>query len=507
MKLKKILFKRTSIMILLLLIELFWILVLVNVLAPYLGGVETGIRILGAAIIFFIMNYSTHLSADLMWIILIALMPIPGTIGYIFFSAVGEIGNRTFRGIIAETKRAEVFYKQDAKILEEAEAKAGPLAGQLQFLSHHSNYPVYENTGFEYYKLGEEGFPSMLKDLQKAERYIFLEYFIIEPGQMWDSILKILKEKAAEGVEVRVMYDDMGSINTLPTKYVETLRDWDIKGCAFNRINPVINGIMNHRDHRKILVIDGKVAYSGGINLADEYINVKVKYGKWKDNCFRVTGEAVWSYLVMFLTLWNALQHEDEDYEKYRGEPVSGESDGYIIPYGETPLSDEFTAQNVYENILDQAQNYCYIFTPYLIIDSEMTNTLTRAAKRGVDVRIIMPGVPDKKIVYAISRSYYAPLLRSGVKIYEYTPGFDHSKVFVSDDRIATVGTINLDYRSLYLHFENGTYLLDSSRVAQIRDDCLDSIAESREVRLEDMKRNLIYGLVISIIRLFAPMM
>ena len=254
------------------------------------------------------------------------------------------------------------------------------------------------------------------------------------------------------------------------------------------------------------MVIDGKVAFSGGINLADEYINVVEKYGKWKDNVIRVKGEAVWSYTVMFLTHWNALRHEDENFLDFKADNRLRKNDGFICPYGETPLDDEICAQNIYMNILYQANHYCYISTPYLIIDTEMINALILCAKRGVDVRIVTPGIPDKKMVYQITRSYYRQLIEGGVKIYEYTPGFNHGKVFISDDDIATVGTVNLDYRSLYLHFENGTLLFESSRIKEIKDDMLSMIAEGHQVSLEESRRGPISEFLLGILRLFAPL-
>jgi len=266
----------------------------------------------------------------------------------------------------------------------------------------------------------------------------------------------ILKEKVSQGLDVRVMYDDMGTIHSLPTSYANMLESEGIKCVRYNKINPFLGAVMNHRDHRKIMVIDGTVAFSGGMNLADEYINQKMVFGHWKDNVIRVKGEAVWSYTVLFLTNWNAIRKTDDDYTVFKLDSVTQHLDGYISPYGETPFDGENTGQNVYMNILNRANEYVYICTPYLIIDTELENALILAAKRGVDVRIITPGIPDKKIVWNITRSFYRNLIDGGVKIYEYTPGFIHGKVFVSDDIVATVGTINLDYRSLYLHFENG---------------------------------------------------
>ena len=294
----------------------------------------------------------------------------------------------------------------------------------------------------------------------------------------------------------------------LPPSYVHELEKKGIKAITFNRINPILNIIMNHRDHRKIMVIDGKVAFSGGINLADEYINQKERFGYWKDNVMMVKGEAVWSYTVLFLTNWNALRKEDTDYTKFKAEfkPVK-KHDGYVSAYGETPFDDDLTSQNVYLNIINQANDYVYIATPYLIVDTEMLNALILAAKRGVDVRIITPGIPDKKIVWFITRSFYSQLVEGGVKIYEYTPGFIHSKVFVSDDVTATVGTINLDYRSLYLHFENGTYLYGSKKVLEVKDDMVKTIEESHRMEKKECDQGVVWSLVVSIIRLFAPLM
>ena len=324
---------------------------------------------------------------------------------------------------------------------------------------------------------------------------------------MWNSILEILEEKARQGVDVRVMYDDLGSFFLLPVNYARTLEEKGIKCMPFNKINPILNIIINHRDHRKIMVIDGKVAFSGGINLADEYINRIHPYGKWKDNVIMVKGEAVWSYTVMFLTHWNALRPSDEDFYKYQVKSRIRKQDGYIAPYGETPLDTEMSSQNIYLNIINQAKDYCYIFTPYLIIDTEMINALILCAKRGVDVCLVTPGIPDKKMVYSITRSFYRQLIEGGVRVVEYTPGFVHSKVFVADDIVATVGTINLDYRSLYLHFENGTYLYDCEVIKQIKDDLLESIKEGHEVTYSESIRPLIHEFLMSVLRLFAPLM
>ena len=348
----------------------------------------------------------------------------------------------------------------------------------------------------------------MLEELHKAKKFIFLEYFIIEPGIMWDAILEILEEKAQQGVEVRVMYDDIGSVSTLPKNYPHILEKKGIKCIPFNRLNAFACIILNNRDHRKILVIDGKIAFSGGINIADEYINAKVKFGHWKDNGIRVTGDTVWNYTVMFLTMWNSLRNEDQDFTQFKHHfKKHNEYHGFVSAYGETPLDKENTGQDIYLNIINRANDYVYIFTPYLIIDTDMINALTLAARRGVDIRIVIPGIPDKRIIYTVSESYVEPLVKGNVKVYKYTPGFVHSKVFVSDDHVATVGTINMDYRSLYLHFECGCYIEDNEVIKEIKNDLLDTINKSHLITKEEAKPKFFKGLFQAILRLIAPLL
>ena len=453
-----------------------------------------------------IIKESRHLSFDVMWIVLILLFPIPGAIIYLLLGADLNV-SKTFKKICNETIKAEEYYPDDKEVLEEMKEKHPEHKGQFEYISGANEFSFYKNREFNYYSLGELGYPRILEELQKAEKFIFLEYFIIDDGEMWGSILQILEEKAKQGLDVRVMYDDLGSFFLLPLNYSKTLEEKGIKCMPFNRINPILNIIINHRDHRKIMVIDGKVAFSGGINLADEYINKTHPYGKWKDNVIMIKGEAVWSYTVMFLTHWNALRPSDVDYNAFKVQSRYRKQDGYIAPYGETPLDNEMFSQNIYLNIINQARNYCYIFTPYLIIDTEMINALILCAKRGVDVCLVTPGIPDKKIVYSITRSFYRQLIDGGVRIVEYTPGFVHAKVFVADDVVATVGTINLDYRSLYLHFENGTYLYGSKVVEEIRDDLLEAMSEGHEVTYEESKHHLVYEFLMSVLRLFAPLM
>lgn len=488
------------------LLEIGLYITLFKLVRQWSGWIEVLLHIASVLVVLHIIRTSKHLSSDIMWLVLIMLAPVPGTAIFLLVSA-DLLRNKTFRAIIREEKKADTYLHQDEEVMNEIREAYPSRRASLSFIPS-SGYPFYRCTGYDYYPLGDDGWKVILEEMKKAKKYIFMEYFIIEEGQMFNAMLDILEEKVKEGVECRIMYDDMGSIDTIPSSYAKKLEARGIKAVSFNRVTPIINVIMNHRDHRKILVIDGVTAFTGGINLADEYINVKVIHGHWKDNVVRITGEPVWSMLVTFLTNWNALRHEDDDYSVFRPEyDKTLPYRGFVAPYADTPLDEDLTAQSIYEDILNNANDYVWIMTPYLIIDSEMINTLIHAAKKGIDVRIIMPGVPDKKIVWDISRSYYQQLLEAGVKIYEYEPGFVHAKVFVSDDVCATVGSINLDYRSLYLHFENGTLLVGNDAVMDIKKDYEETLQKCRQIHIDDLKTGVLKQLFLSAVRVFTPMM
>lgn len=459
-------------------------------------------RIVGLLITLGLIRNSRSYSYTLPWIVIILVFPLVGTLLYIIIG-YNKKRSRRLKSILKSEEKSSKYLIQDESIRKEINNNS-----RIRYITDYTNYPVTTNNDVSYYPLGENAFKEMIKELKKANEFIFFEYFIIAPGKMWNSILEILKEKAKQGVEVRVMYDDLGCFSSLKSSYPKELEKYGIKCVVFNKLTPVSGIIMNNRDHRKILVIDGKVAFSGGINIADEYINEKVKYGHWKDNGIKVSGDAVWNYTVMFLTIWNAFKKTDSNYEKYKYKyPKSKEHKGYVIPYGETPLDEEVTGQNIYLNIINQANDYVYICTPYLIIDTDMINALTLAAKRGVDVRIIIPGIPDKKIVYSLSESYIEPLVKYGVKVYRYTPGFVHSKMFLADDNIATVGTINLDYRSLYLHFECGLYLENVKCIKEIKNDMIDTLDKSKEVSRKEARPPFLKAVRQAILRLVAPLM
>lgn len=505
-KILKIIFGRVTFIAIAAIIEILIVVGLLHWFGEKVAWIEVVLRALSVVIVLFLVNNSSHLSSDMIWILAIVLMPVAGTVAYLLIGA-NMLTSRTLRNIIVKTEYAKQYYRQDPEVMRDACQAALANAGQLRYISGQAGFPIYRNEGFDYYGLADEGYPVMLEEMKKAQKFIFLEYFIIEEGKMWNGMLEILREKARQGLDVRVMYDDFGSFMTLSADYAKKLEADGVKCVPFNRINPVIGIIMNHRDHRKLMVIDGKIAFSGGANLADEYINEIKRFGHWKDNIIRIKGEAVWSYTVMFLTHWSAISQTQEDFERFHVASVSSAFDGYIAPYGEVPLYPEITAQNVYMNILNQATDYCYIMTPYLIIDTELSNALLLCAKRGVDVRIITPGVPDKKLIWQITRSFYPKLINGGVKIYEYTPGFVHSKVFVADDMIAVVGTINLDYRSLYLHFENGTYLFGAKAVKDVKDDCLKTLGQSKLISQGDIRQGPLKALFISFVKLFASQM
>ncbi len=476
---------------------------LFNYLTSKFVFIEVFLHILAVIVVLNIIRTSKHLSSDITWIFLIILFPVPAT--FVFLMTYFNLFiNRTFKSIVKEEKKAVTFLKQDDEVLEDLKKECPTYFQDFMFLKN-SNFPIYYNNNFDYYSPGEKGFPVLLSELKKAKKYIFMEYFIIEEGIMFNSILDILKEKIKEGVECRVMYDDMGSLHTLPKSYANILESYGIKAVTFNKVTPILSTIMNNRDHRKILIIDGKAAFSGGVNLADEYINKKVVHGKWLDNIIRIKGKAVDSMLVTFLTNWNALRHEDEDYRNFMVEHRVRIKDGFIVPYSETPLDFELTAQNVYMDILNRAQDYVYIMTPYLIIDEEMINCLIHTAKKGVDVKIIVPGIADKKIIHDIGESYYDQLIRGGVHIYEYKPGFVHAKVFVSDDISSVVGTVNLDYRSLYLHFENAVLLYKSKKIMDIKKDFLDALDDSIEIK--HARFSIVKNFLMSVLRIFASLL
>lgn len=436
-----------------------------------------------------LINSRIDASSKITWLILIMSAPLFGTLLYVYVRT--DLGHRVLRDrlrrIIGETKQ---MLPQDEETMQQLVKEHPEVAALDEYLNKSGCFPVYDNCELKYFPSGEEKFKELLPRLEEAKDFIFLEYFIIEEGYMWGSILEILSRKASEGVDVRVMYDGTNEFATLPAKYPRLLSELGIKCRPFAPLTPFVSTHYNFRDHRKILVIDGKVAFTGGINLSDRYINIGSPYGHWKDTAIMLRGRAVDSFTLLFLQMWNMGQDECE-YQKYLSVPDSAPASpapGWVIPYGDSPLDNFRVGEMVYIDILNRAQRYVHIMTPYLILDGELETALRFAAQRGVDVELILPGIPDKPVPYALAKTHYAALLDAGVKIYEYTPGFVHAKVFVSDDVKVVVGSINLDYRSLYHHFECAAYIYDAPCIADIEADFVSTRSECREVSYETLK-------------------
>lgn len=505
-KLLKKVFSRTVVTALLIVLQVAWLAALLLQLGNSLPAIQTVLRILSIVAILFMIKSDMNPSYKIGWILLIAVLPILGGLMYVIF------GNKRPTKNMREMLRAQL--EKSAEYLGTQESITGELdggaAGLFKYLEGSAGYPTAKNTTVRYYRVGEEMYADLLPELEKAEKFIFLEYFIIRPGEMWDGVLEILKRKAAAGVDVRIIYDDMGCIDILPANYNATLEGWGIRTMAFNRFVPAVSLVMNNRDHRKITVIDGKVGFTGGINISDEYINVKERFGHWKDTGLMLKGPGVFNLTLMFLEMWNAFNKDGDGYAEFipdSFEECGSADDGHVLSFSDNPLDNESVGESVYTDMLYQAKNYIYITTPYLAIDSELQTALCMAAKRGVDVRMITPGIPDKKLVYRLTRSYYPTLLRAGVKIYEYTPGFIHAKSFVCDDKLCVVGTINMDYRSLYLHFECGTLMYNNPEIKQVKKDDLDTMEKCRKVELSDMKTNFLGELFDSFLRSVAPLL
>ncbi len=493
------------------LVQIAWIVYLLFDVSVRHQYFSAAIRIIAILLAFYVVTRWSNPSMKLSWIFFIMAVPIVGVPVYLIFGRPG-LTRTTRRRMDAVNAGIEPYLHEDLQLTEELHAQHPQAALQSDYILRASHYPVYQYTDSRYYRCGEELFEAMLADIRRAEHYIFLEYFILDHGQMYDRLIAELVKKVQEGVDVRLIYDDVGCMGKMPAHFYRTLQAQGIKCAAFNPARPVLAIIMNHRDHRKILVVDGKVAYTGGVNIADEYINEIDRFGYWKDTGIRLEGAAVRSFLVMFLEMWDYIVGGTSDYERLlqpldpSGLPVS---EGYVQPYGDTPLDNENVGENIYLNMINRAEKYVYIYTPYLILDQEMIVALCNAAMSGVDVRIITPGIPDKKMVFLLTRSHYAPLLKKGVRIYEYTPGFLHAKCFVCDDEYATVGSINLDYRSLYLHFECGAFLYRTPSVAQVLTDMEETLAVSREVTLADCQRKHPLGMSMlhALLRLLAPLL
>ncbi len=481
-------FSRFGLILVMLFVQVLILFGILQWFGDFLPHVIGGSALLSFIMVVLLLNSQMNPAVKITWLIVIMLMPVFGVLLLIYTqSDIGHIALKVRTSeLIEETKKC---IPQSEDVMERFEKRNKGAAALARYMQRSGCHPVYDQTMVTYFPSGEDKFDEMLKQLDLAEHFIFLEYFIVDEGIMWGRILEILAKKAAQGVDVRVMYDGTCEFALLPHDYPKRLKALGIQCKVFAKATPFVSTHYNYRDHRKILVIDGHTAFNGGVNLADEYINQIVKYGHWKDTAVMLKGEAVKSFTLMFLQMWGMGEKETDygRYLSYQTFPVK-EADGFVIPYGDCPLDDERVGERVYMDILNRSLNYVHIMSPYLILDCEMETALRFAAERGVEVILILPGIPDKSVPYALAKTHYAPLLQSGVKIYEYTPGFVHAKVFVSDDREAVTGTINLDYRSLYHHFECATYMYETDCIPQIEKDFQNTLAKCRAVTQQTVK-------------------
>lgn len=502
-----IVFSRTVVTVVLVLAQAVWLFSVFYWLSDYSHLISrVGLAVSALMCLALVRKDSTAPEFKISWMILFMLMPVQGGLLYLMWG-----NKRPAIPLRRRMERAEAelapLRTGDPAARAELARRDPRLAETADYLQNYAASPVFGGTTVRYYPVGDVMLPDMLADLQAAQHSIFVESFIIGMGEMWGQIHEILRQKAAAGLDVRVIYDDAGCLSLLPHNYVDLLRADGIRAFSFNRCVPVLNLVLNNRDHRKIMVIDGQIAFTGGVNLADEYINKIVRFGYWKDSGVRLDGPGAASLANIFLTFWKA-KYPDEDLDAGCDLPaaVPVETDCLVQPFADTPVDREAVAKNVYLELINQAQKRLYICTPYLILDNDLLSCLRLAAKRGVDVRIYTPGVPDKPTIYQLTRSYFPHLLRAGVKIYSYTPGFLHAKTWLVDDRIAAVGTVNLDYRSLYLHFENSVLLYGGAVLDDVRRDLAEIEKESAAVTLADCRTGFFGTLYSAVLRLVAPL-
>lgn len=502
MGLMRIIFSRSMLFMLLLAINFALFFLFSLEILQGLPIVFGGVTVFTAVVFLYVLNTRSAPSVKLSWCVFIALLPLPGTVMYFF--------NRYNLGFRASTRAIRHSIDESVPHLcpgVDGSDASPEFHGMRDYLQKVGPFPAYTCEEIRYYPLGEDMFRDMLEELKKAEKYIFLEYFIIYPGRMWGEILAILCEKAKQGVEVRLLYDGMNTLTNLPGDYPKQLEKLGIQCKVFSPVTPFISTHYNNRDHRKILSIDGRTAFTGGVNLQDRYINEEQVFGHWKDTGLLVRGQAAQGFTALFLQMWNA-DEKQKDFASYLVPQPASKKRGYVIPYGDVPGDGELVGERVYLNILNQAKRYVFIMTPYLILDHETSNALIFAAKRGVEVRLILPHIPDKKTAFALAQNHYRELLEAGVQIWEYTPGFVHAKVFLCDDLYAVVGTINLDYRSLYHHYECGAYVYDAAVLEDIKRDFADTTAKSQRITLENRKHKRL-GLRIlgKLLKVIAPLM
>ena len=510
---KKQVIERAILIGIMFLVQIVWFFVFFTNIIKYSVWIHIIFIVISFTLIVYLIRKNESPAYRMSWISLMALFPLLGGLLYLI------IGNkRPTRKMKRQLNQQKAEYLAELEKIPNAQAdleSVNPRIASLGlYLYNFETVPVYSHTVVDYYPNGESVMDDLTSDLKSAQNYIFLEFFIIEFGLMFDQIFEILKEKASQGLDVRLIYDDFGCIARLPEDFDRQCEELGIKAIKFNPVHPIISMVYNTRDHRKFIIIDGKISYTGGLNISDEYINHRERFGYWKDHMIRINGPATWSVTHFFLEMWNGFYpYKDKDLDAFKPWDKSltdwsqayEPAEGYIQPFVDSPLDNEAVGENVYRQLLDMAIDSVYICTPYLVISYELQTALELAAKRGVDVRIITPGIPDKPMVFRMTRSFYRPLLEAGVKIFEYSPGFMHAKTFIVDGKVACVGTINLDYRSLYLHFETGTLLYHHPVVQDIYRDFINSQDQSREVHIDDLSQSLFGEALDSLLMLLAP--
>lgn len=477
-KLAHLLVKKPFSVTVLILLQLFSVYVVVFTLSQRFEFIYTIQYFVDLMVVIYILNRPDNPSYKLTWTIFILGVPVIGLITYLMFGG-RKVPKALRRGINELSKGSKPLLSQDETVLEKIRRAVDRRSAT--YLLRNTGFPMFDNTKVRYYATGEEKFEALLKAIERAQRFIFLEYFILKEGIVWTTLFDVLKQKVKEGVEVRLMIDDAGA-GTLPHDFIDTVKATGIQIAIFNPIRPVLAIRMNNRDHRKIAVIDGEIGFIGGLNIADEYVNIKSRFGHWKDVAISLEGEAVYSLTLMFLQFFDYTTKTQSDYLKYRINSIAFENEGLVQPFSDSPTDEEAVSENAHLNLINTASHSLYIMTPYLVIGYEMVNALCTAAKSGVDVRIIVPGIPDKKYVFTVTRSNYEILTKNGVRIYEYSPGFIHAKVMIADEKMAIVGTSNLDFRSYYLHFECGALIIDSPALKDIALDFSDTFSKSREI-------------------------
>ena len=497
---------RYIIAIVLLIIELVLVIGTFIYLIEYIPYFHYFGLLLECAVFISIVSSNDNPDYKIPWLIFVLILPVVGCMLYLIFYK-RKLSKRFINKIVEEAK---VYKCDDNGVLEKVKKENIEIYNHSKQLKHIAHTHIYNKTSVRYYNVGYDMYIDMLSELKKAESFIFIEYFIIEQGIFWNEILKILEEKVKEGVEVRVIYDDIGCMLTLPGNYYKQLRKKGIDAIPFGFLRGHANSGFNNRNHRKIMIIDGKVGFTGGVNIADEYINKKARFGYWKDTAVKLNGDGVNELTNLFLLDYAMSVNEvKKDSNKYYIDYKNEEGNGYVIPFGDgpNPIYKRQVSKTMIMNMLYNAEKYVYITTPYLIVDNELASAIENTALRGVDVRIIVPHIPDKKIVFGMTRSSYKRFIDNGVKIYEYEPGFIHAKSYVSDDNVAIVGTVNLDYRSLVHHFENGVWMYNTKCIEEIKKDIIDSINLSIEIKKDSIRNTYLQRLFRSIVKIFSPLL